>query len=140
MRQAILQTRPPTGLPVLFELQADLVDEFRLYFRESTAEQIAERFENNSELSDDPALVVTFDDGSALKLPAARRASLKDWSDTVEHTYYLLGSALGPHPYPTIVRDFQEVIGREVRQQILEKEGIISVIMMHKPGRLARIA
>ncbi len=68
------------------------------------------------------ATVNPVEDGTRT-LKDAVNAALKDWSDTVEHTYYLLGSALGPHPYPTIVRDFQEVIGREVRQQILEKEG-----------------
>ncbi len=56
-------------------------------------------------------------------LKDAVNAALKDWTWNVEGTYYLLGSALGPHPYPTIVRDFQAIIGREVRQQILEKEG-----------------
>ena len=56
-------------------------------------------------------------------LKDAVNAALKDWTWQVEDTYYLLGSALGPHPYPTIVRDFQAVIGREVRQQIEEKEG-----------------
>ena len=40
----------------------------------------------------------------------------------VDTTYYLLGSALGPHPYPLMVRDFQSVIGREAREQIIEKE------------------
>lgn len=45
------------------------------------------------------------------------------WVTNVQTTYYLLGSALGPHPYPTIVRDFQSIIGREARAQILEAEG-----------------
>jgi tryptophan synthase beta chain len=48
---------------------------------------------------------------------------LRDWVTNVETTYYLLGSALGPHPYPLMVRDFQSVIGREAREQILEKTG-----------------
>jgi tryptophan synthase beta chain len=56
-------------------------------------------------------------------LKDAVNAALKEWTWQVEDTYYLLGSALGPHPYPTIVRDFQAVIGREVREQIDEKEG-----------------
>src|SRR5947207_14410835 len=48
--------------------------------------------------------------------------SLRDWVTNVENTYYLLGSAVGPHPYPTMVRDFQSIIGREARQQILARE------------------
>ncbi|MEM7234036.1 MAG: tryptophan synthase subunit beta [Planctomycetota bacterium] len=56
-------------------------------------------------------------------LKDAVNAAMKDWTWNVADTYFLLGSALGPHPYPTIVRDFQSVIGREVRQQIMEKEG-----------------
>ncbi|MBN1422038.1 MAG: pyridoxal-phosphate dependent enzyme, partial [Planctomycetes bacterium] len=56
-------------------------------------------------------------------LKDAVNAALKDWMWNAENTYFLLGSALGPHPYPTIVRDFQAVVGREVRAQILEREG-----------------
>ncbi len=48
--------------------------------------------------------------------------AMRDWSANVENSYYLLGSALGPHPYPTMVRDFQSVIGNEARAQVLEKE------------------
>ncbi|HHU92978.1 MAG TPA: tryptophan synthase subunit beta [Halanaerobiaceae bacterium] len=49
--------------------------------------------------------------------------ALKDLVENREDTFYMLGSAVGPDPYPTIVRDFQSVIGREAREQILEKEG-----------------
>jgi len=49
--------------------------------------------------------------------------ALRDWVTNVETTHYLLGSVLGPHPYPMMVRDFQSVIGRETRQQILQAEG-----------------
>jgi tryptophan synthase beta chain len=49
--------------------------------------------------------------------------AMRDWVTNVRTTYYLLGSALGPHPYPTMVRDFQRVISIEMKQQILEKEG-----------------
>ncbi|HET9644143.1 MAG TPA: tryptophan synthase subunit beta, partial [Burkholderiaceae bacterium] len=49
--------------------------------------------------------------------------ALRDWVTHVEDSYYLLGSALGPHPYPTLVRDFQSVIGREVREQFQQAEG-----------------
>ena len=56
-------------------------------------------------------------------LKDAINEALRDWVTNVENTYYLLGSALGPHPYPLMVRDFQTVIGREARAQILEAEG-----------------
>jgi tryptophan synthase beta chain len=49
--------------------------------------------------------------------------AMRDWVTNVRSTYYLLGSALGAHPYPTMVRDFQRVIGKEMKQQILEREG-----------------
>ncbi len=55
-------------------------------------------------------------------LKDAVNEAIRDWVAHVDDTYYLLGSALGPHPYPTIVRDFQTVIGREARAQILEAE------------------
>jgi len=48
--------------------------------------------------------------------------AMRDWVTNVRTTYYLLGSALGAHPYPTIVRDFQRIISKEMKQQILEKE------------------
>src|SRR5437667_2832097 len=56
-------------------------------------------------------------------LKDAINEALRDWVTNVADTYYLLGSALGPHPYPFMVRDFQRVIGVETREQILEKEG-----------------
>ena len=56
-------------------------------------------------------------------LKDAINEALRDWVTNVADSYYLLGSALGPHPYPLMVRDFQSVIGRETREQILEKEG-----------------
>jgi tryptophan synthase beta chain len=68
------------------------------------------------------AEVVGVDAGSRTLKDAINEA-LRDWVTNVETTYYLLGSALGPHPYPTLVRDFQAVIGREARAQILEREG-----------------
>ncbi len=49
--------------------------------------------------------------------------ALRDWVTNVRNTFYLLGSALGPHPYPMMVRDFQSVIGNEARQQIVEQAG-----------------
>jgi tryptophan synthase beta chain len=56
-------------------------------------------------------------------LKDAINEALRDWVTNVGDTYYLLGSALGPHPYPLMVRDYQSVIGREARRQILEQEG-----------------
>jgi tryptophan synthase beta chain len=60
--------------------------------------------------------------GSAT-LKDATNEALRDWVTNVHDTYYLIGSVVGMHPYPEMVRDFQSVIGREVRQQILEAEG-----------------
>src|SRR6201997_2666197 len=60
--------------------------------------------------------------GSAT-LKDAMNEALRDWVTNVEDTYYLIGSAAGPHPYPEMVRDFQAVIGQEARKQILEAEG-----------------
>ncbi len=56
-------------------------------------------------------------------LKDAINEAIRDWVTNVRDTYYLLGSALGPHPYPTMVRDFQSVIGREARQQIQDQAG-----------------
>lgn len=61
-------------------------------------------------------------DSGSRTLKDAINEALRDWVTNVDTTYYLLGSALGPHPYPLMVRDFQSVIGREAREQILEKE------------------
>jgi tryptophan synthase beta chain len=56
-------------------------------------------------------------------LKDAINEAMRDWVTNVENTHYLLGSALGPHPYPQMVRDFQRVIGREARRQILDSAG-----------------
>jgi tryptophan synthase beta chain len=56
-------------------------------------------------------------------LKDAMNEALRDWVANVESTYYLIGTAAGPHPYPAMVRDFQSVIGHETRQQMLEREG-----------------
>nr|WP_302599368.1 tryptophan synthase subunit beta [uncultured Cellulosilyticum sp.] len=56
-------------------------------------------------------------------LKDAVNAALQDWAQNVEDTFYCMGSAVGPHPYPQIVRDFQSVIGKEVKAQMLAKEG-----------------
>jgi tryptophan synthase beta chain len=62
-------------------------------------------------------------DSGSRTLKDAINEAIRDWVTNVRDTYYLLGSALGPHPYPTIVRDFQSVIGNEARSQILEAAG-----------------
>lgn len=56
-------------------------------------------------------------------LKDAMNEALRDWVTNVENTFYCIGTAAGPHPYPEMVRDFQSVIGREARAQILEREG-----------------
>jgi tryptophan synthase beta chain len=56
-------------------------------------------------------------------LKDAINEALRDWVTNVQDTYYLLGSVVGPHPYPTMVRDFQSVIGKEARKQILQADG-----------------
>lgn len=63
-------------------------------------------------------------------LKDAINEALRDWVTNVGDTYYLLGSALGPHPYPMMVRDFQSVIGREAREQILEKENRLPDVLI----------
>jgi len=68
------------------------------------------------------AKVVAVDAGTKTLKDAVSEA-MRDWVSNIHHSYYLLGSALGPHPYPTMVRDFQMVIGKEARAQILEMEG-----------------
>jgi tryptophan synthase beta chain len=55
-------------------------------------------------------------------LKDAINEAMRDWVTNVRTTHYLLGSVLGAHPYPTMVRDFHRVIGQEIKQQILEKE------------------
>jgi tryptophan synthase beta chain len=59
----------------------------------------------------------------AATLKDAMNEAMRDWVSNVEDTYYLIGTAAGPHPYPAMVRDFQSVIGRETREQVLQAEG-----------------
>ncbi|MFH1692832.1 MAG: tryptophan synthase subunit beta [Bacillota bacterium] len=63
-------------------------------------------------------------------LKEAVDSALMKWSTELEDTYYLIGSAVGPHPYPMMVRDFQKVIGKEIKAQILEKEGKLPDVVM----------
>ena len=66
---------------------------------------------------------VTPVDAGSRTLKDAINEAMRDWVTNVEDTYYLLGSVLGPHPYPLMVREFQSVIGREARQQVLDLAG-----------------
>jgi tryptophan synthase beta chain len=66
--------------------------------------------------------VIPVESGSKTLKDAVNEA-MRDWSKTVRTTHYVFGSALGPHPFPTMVREFQSVIGREARRQILADEG-----------------
>ncbi|ABR47294.1 tryptophan synthase, beta subunit [Alkaliphilus metalliredigens QYMF] len=68
------------------------------------------------------AEVVSVTSGTAT-LKDATNEAIRDWVANVKDTYYVIGSVVGPHPYPTMVRDFQRIIGDEVKEQILEKEG-----------------
>jgi tryptophan synthase beta chain len=61
-------------------------------------------------------------------LKDATNEAIRDWVTNVRDTYYIIGSVVGPHPYPLIVRDFQSVIGREAKEQMLEKEGRLPTI------------
>ena len=56
-------------------------------------------------------------------LKDAVNETMREWTNRVEDTHYVLGSVMGPHPFPTIVRDFQSIIGREIREQLLKAEG-----------------
>jgi tryptophan synthase beta chain len=69
-------------------------------------------------------------DSGSRTLKDAINEALRDWVTNVSTTYYLLGSALGPHPYPMMVRDFQSVIGREARAEILETEGRLPDVLV----------
>ncbi len=63
-------------------------------------------------------------------LKDAVNETLREWTNRIADTHYVIGSVMGPHPFPTIVRDFQSVIGREIREQILEREGRLPDIVM----------
>jgi tryptophan synthase beta chain len=67
-------------------------------------------------------------------LKDAMNEALRDWVTNVEDTYYLIGTAAGPHPYPELVRDFQSVIGTEARAQILEQEGRLPDVIIAAVG------
>ena len=65
-----------------------------------------------------------------MTLKDAVNETLREWTRRIDDTHYVIGSVMGPHPFPTIVRDFQSVIGREIKEQILEKEGRLPDVVM----------
>jgi tryptophan synthase beta chain len=67
-------------------------------------------------------------------LKDAMNEALRDWVTNVDTTYYLIGTAAGPHPYPELVRDFQSVIGSEVREQLMEAEGKLPDMLIAAVG------
>jgi tryptophan synthase beta chain len=69
-------------------------------------------------------------DAGSRTLKDAINEAMRDWTTSPENTHYLLGSALGPHPYPRMVRDFQSVIGREARAQTMELEGRLPDVLV----------
>lgn len=70
------------------------------------------------------ATVIPVNSGSATLKDACNEA-LRDWSGSYETTHYILGTAAGPHPFPTIVREFQKMIGEETKTQLMEREGCL---------------
>ena len=65
-----------------------------------------------------------------MTLKDAVNAAKREWTTRVSDTHYVLGSVMGPHPFPTVVRDFQSVIGKEIKSQMLEKEGRLPDVVM----------
>jgi tryptophan synthase beta chain len=70
----------------------------------------------------------------AQTLKDAMNEALRDWVANVDDTFYIIGTAAGPHPYPELVRDFQSVIGAEAKQQILEAEGRLPDLLVAAVG------
>jgi len=66
--------------------------------------------------------VIGVDDGTAT-LKDAVSAAMREWTSRIADTHYCLGSVMGPHPFPTMIRDFQAVISKEIKEQLMEKEG-----------------
>ncbi len=79
------------------------------------------------------AEVVPVESG-AKTLKDAMNEALRDWVATVEDTFYIIGTAAGPHPYPELVRDFQSVIGKEARQQMLDRTGRLPNVLVAAIG------
>jgi len=75
------------------------------------------------------AKVIPVESGSRT-LKDAINDAMRDWVANVHNTHYLVGSAIGPHPFPTIVRDFQRVIGREIKQTMMETVGRLPEVVV----------
>lgn len=75
------------------------------------------------------AKVVSVDSGTAT-LKDATSEALREWASSVRNTFYVIGSVMGPHPYPKMVRDFQSIIGKEARVQLLKEEGKLPDIVI----------
>jgi tryptophan synthase beta chain len=75
------------------------------------------------------ATVIPVHSGSRTLKDAINEA-LRDWVANVQDTHYLIGSVVGPHPFPSLVRDFQTVIGQEIREQVMAKEGRLPDVMV----------
>jgi tryptophan synthase beta chain len=73
-------------------------------------------------------------ESGARTLKDAMNEALRDWVANVHDTFYIIGTAAGPHPYPELVRDFQSVIGREAREQILQREGRLPDLLVAAIG------
>ena len=73
--------------------------------------------------------VIPVDSGTATLKDAVSEA-MREWTSRIDDTHYCLGSVMGPHPFPTIVRDFQAVISEEIKEQMLEKEGRLPDVVM----------
>jgi len=86
------------------------------------AEDVARQAPNVARMKMLGAEVVAVTSGTQT-LKDALNEAMRDWVTNVDDTFYIIGTVAGPHPYPAMVRDFQAVIGREAKQQILEKEG-----------------
>jgi tryptophan synthase beta chain len=65
-----------------------------------------------------------------MTLKDAVNAAMREWCNRVSDTHYVLGSVMGPYPFPTVVRDFQSVIGKEIKAQLMEKEGRLPDVVM----------
>lgn len=65
-----------------------------------------------------------------MTLKDAVNEAMREWTNRVSDTHYVLGSVMGPHPFPTVVRDFQSVIGKEIKSQMLKKEGRLPDVVM----------
>lgn len=63
-------------------------------------------------------------------LKDAVNAAMREWTNRIEDTHYLIGSTMGPYPFPTIVRDFQSIISKEIKEQMLQKEGRLPDVVM----------